>query len=251
MRRNNSPQRRQDEFNANGVLLVDKPAGWTSFDVVNFVRSKFHIPKVGHCGTLDPAATGLLVLLLGKFTLLSQKFSGENKVYVATLRIGLETDTEDMDGHVVAEHDWSLVTEERLRRELASFVGVQRQTPPMVSAVKKDGRKLYELARRGLEIERESREITVFSLDVTRVELPLCDFTMCCSKGTYVRTLCADVGRKLGCGGVLQWLRRLRSGSFDVSDALTVERLKAFEPGDLEIHLRKFLFDKLSRIAGV
>ncbi len=249
--RYNPKKHRLPIFNANGVLLIDKPVEWTSFDVVNFVRARFNIPKVGHCGTLDPAATGLLVLVLGKFTLLSQKFSGEDKVYEATMRLGLETDTEDMDGRVVAEHDWSQVTEAMLRETLTSFIGVQQQTPPMVSAVKKDGKKLYELARQGVEIERESREITIFSLDISRVELPRCDFTMRCSKGTYVRTLCADAGRRLGCGGVLEKLRRLRSGSFDVADALTIEQLKSFEQGDLEAHLRRFLFEKLSRIAGV
>ena len=249
--RYNPKKHRLPIFNANGVLLIDKPVEWTSFDVVNFVRARFNIPKVGHCGTLDPAATGLLVLVLGKFTLLSQKFSGEDKVYEATMRLGLETDTEDMDGRVVAEHDWSQVTEAMLRETLTSFIGVQQQTPPMVSAVKKDGKKLYELARQGVEIERESREITIFSLDISRVELPRCDFTMRCSKGTYVRKLCADAGRRLGCGGVLEKLRRLRSGSFDVADALTIEQLKSFEQGDLEAHLRRFLFEKLSRIAGV
>ncbi len=249
--RYNPKKHRLPIFNANGVLLIDKPVEWTSFDVVNFVRARFNIPKVGHCGTLDPAATGLLVLVLGKFTLLSQKFSGEDKVYEATMRLGLETDSEDMDGQIVAEHDWSQVTEEMLRETLTSFIGVQQQTPPMVSAVKKGGKKLYELARQGVEIERESREITIFSLDISRVELPRCDFTMRCSKGTYVRTLCADAGRRLGCGGVLEKLRRLRSGSFDVADALTIEQLKTFEQGDLEAHLRRFLFEKLSRIAGV
>ena len=248
--RYNPKKHRLPIFNANGVLLIDKPVEWTSFDVVNFVRARFNIPKVGHCGTLDPA-TGLLVLVLGKFTLLSQKFSGEDKVYEATMRLGLETDSEDMDGQIVAEHDWSQVTEEMLRETLTSFIGVQQQTPPMVSAVKKGGKKLYELARQGVEIERESREITIFSLDISRVELPRCDFTMRCSKGTYVRTLCADAGRRLGCGGVLEKLRRLRSGSFDVADALTIEQLKTFEQGDLEAHLRRFLFEKLSRIAGV
>ncbi len=249
--RYNPKKHRLPIFNTNGVLLVDKPAEWTSFDVVNFVRARFNIPKVGHCGTLDPAATGLLVLVLGKFTLLSQKFSGEDKVYEATLRLGIETDSEDMDGEVIAERDWSGVTEAQLRDAIASFVGVQQQTPPMVSAVKKDGKKLYELAREGIEVERESREITVHSIEITRLELPECDFVMHCSKGTYVRTICSDIGRKLGCGGVLKSLRRTRSGSFKVDDALTVDTLKTFEQPELEIHLRKFLFEKLSKIAGV
>lgn len=236
-------------FPGSGVLLVDKPAGWTSFDVVNFVRSRFNVPKVGHCGTLDPAATGLLVLVLGKFTRLSRKFSGEDKEYRARVRLGLETDSYDLDGETVAEHDTSRITEAQVREALASFVGRIRQTPPMVSAVKIDGRKLYELARKGIEVERESKEIEIYGIDVEHVELPCCDFTVRCSKGTYVRTLCHDLGRKLGCGGTLAGLRRLRSGQFGIEDAVSVEILKTFDQGALGIHLRKLLYEKLSKIA--
>ena len=137
--RYNPSKHRLPPFHTSGVLLVDKPLEWTSFDVVNFVRSRFNIPKVGHCGTLDPAASGLLVLVLGKFTQLSSKFSGEDKVYEAKLQLGLETDSGDLDGEVISTRDWSAVTPELLRETLAGFVGEQLQTPPMVSAVKKDG----------------------------------------------------------------------------------------------------------------
>ena len=137
--RYNPKKHRLPVFQTSGVLLVDKPREWTSFDVVNFVRSRFNIPKVGHCGTLDPAATGLLVLVLGKFTQLSRKFSGEDKTYAATLQLGLETDSWDLDGEVTGRFDWSGVTPEELRKVLATFVGAQEQLPPMVSAVKKDG----------------------------------------------------------------------------------------------------------------
>ncbi len=238
-------------FQTSGVLLIDKPGDWTSFDVVNFVRSRFNIPKVGHCGTLDPAATGLLVLVLGKFTQLSQKFSGEDKTYEATLQLGLETDSYDLDGTTVATGDWSKVSETELRNTLAGFVGKQLQTPPMVSAVKVDGKKLYELARQGVEIERESKPIEIFSIDVTSCELPMCQFTMYCSKGTYVRSLCHDIGQKLGCCGTLAALRRTQSGAFDIKDAITIDQLKTFEQADLEIHVRKFLYERLSKIAGV
>ena len=217
--------------------------------MVNFVRSRFNVPKVGHCGTLDPAATGLLVLVLGKFTLLSRKFSGEDKEYRARVRLGLETDSYDLDGEVVAEHDTSRITGEQVREALASFVGRIQQTPPMVSAVKVGGKKLYELARKGIEVERESKEIEIYSIDADHVELPCCDFTVRCSKGTYVRSLCHDLGRKLGCGGTLAGLRRLRSGQFRIEDAVSVETLKTFDQGALEIHLRKFLYEKLSKIA--
>ncbi|WP_294480829.1 tRNA pseudouridine(55) synthase TruB [uncultured Victivallis sp.] len=249
--RYNPSRHRLPVFQTSGVLLVDKPQEWTSFDVVNFVRARFNVPKVGHCGTLDPAATGLLVLVLGKFTQLSSKFSGEDKVYEAKLQLGLETDSCDLDGEVTATHDWSAVTPELLRETLAGFVGEQMQTPPMVSAVKKDGRKLYELARKGVEVEREAKPITIFSIDVTKLELPFCEFTLHCSKGTYVRTLCSDVGRKLGCGGTLAALRRTVSGQFNIADAVTIDQLKSFEQADLEIHIRKFLFERLSKIAGV
>ena len=216
-------------LNIDGVLLVDKPVGWTSFDVVNFVRARFNIPKIGHCGTLDPAATGLLVLVLGKFTQLSQKFSGEEKTYAATLKLGFETDSYDMDGTVTAEYDASGVTAEQLRETLAGFVGEQLQKPPMVSAVKMDGKKLYELARKGVEIEREAREIEIKKLEITRLALPECDFVMECTKGTYVRSFCSDLGKKLGCGGVLTALRRIRSGKFSLDDAVTVDYLKTLE----------------------
>ena len=235
-------------FSASGVLLVDKPAGWTSFDVVNFVRARFNVPKVGHCGTLDPAATGLLVLVLGKFTALSGKFSGEDKIYEGTILLGKETDSGDLTGNVTEERGWSGVTEEMLREKFREFTGTRMQLPPMVSAVKVGGKKLYELARKGMEVEREPKEITIHRIDVVRMALPECDFVMHCSKGTYVRTFCSDVGRELGCLGVLKSLRRLKSGMFRIEDAVTVDQLKTMEQADLDIHLRKFLFEKLSKL---
>lgn len=249
--RYNPKKHRLPPFTSNGVLLVDKPAEWTSFDVVNFVRARFNVPKVGHCGTLDPAATGLLVLVLGKFTALSQKFSGEDKVYDATLLLGQETDSGDTTGTVTAEGDISGITEEMVRSKFTEFLGTQMQVPPMVSAVKVDGKKLYELAREGKEVEREAREITIHELAISRLELPECDFRMHCSKGTYVRSFCADLGRELGCYGTLKALRRLRSGMFDLADAITVDQLKTMEQADLDIHLRKYLFEKLSKIQGL
>ncbi len=249
--RYNPRKHRLPPFQSSGVLLIDKPREWTSFDVVNFIRCRFNVPKIGHCGTLDPAATGLLVLVLGKFTRLSSKFSGEDKTYEATLQLGIETDSYDLDGTVTATHDFSGITETALRETLAGFVGEQEQLPPMVSAVKKDGRKLYELAREGIEVERESKPITIFSIDVTRCEIPFCDFTIHCTKGTYVRTLCHDAGRRLGCCGTLAALRRTQSGQFRLEDALTLDQLKEFEQADLELHVRRFLYEKLSRIAGV
>ena len=212
-----------------GVLLVDKPRDWTSFDVVNFVRSRFNVPKVGHCGTLDPAATGLLVLMLGAFTRRSEHFSCDDKTYEGTLQLGKVTDSGDLEGAVLREADFSSVTGDELREVFRRFTGEQMQTPPMVSAVKVGGKKLYELARKGVEVEREPRRIVISRLEMRGFNPPFCDFTVDCSKGTYIRTLCADIGEALGCGGVLAALRRTRSGSFDVSDAVDLEMLKQLD----------------------
>ena len=227
--RYDSRKHRLPVCDVSGILLVDKPRDWTSFDVVNFVRSRFNVPKVGHCGTLDPAATGLLVLMLGSFTRRSDHFSGDDKTYEGRLQLGTVTDSGDLDGAIVREGDYSGITEERLREVFKEFTGEQWQTPPMVSAVKVGGKKLYELARQGVEVEREPRRIVISRLEMTDFSLPYCNFIVDCSKGTYIRTLCMDIGEKLGCGGVLAALRRTRSGRFNVADALTVDALKAMD----------------------
>lgn len=232
-------------FSGAGIISIDKPAGWTSFDVVNFLRNRYNIPKVGHCGTLDPAATGLLVLVLGEYTRFSDKLMASDKVYQCTLRLGIETDSYDLDGQVIAEKEVS-VTEEQLLETLKSFEGDQMQTPPMVSAVKVGGKKLYELARKGVEIKREARPIHISSIKVEKVALPDCEFLLECSKGTYVRSLCHDVGAKLGCGGTLAALRRLRSGSFDIKDAVTIDALKELDVDSF----KALLAEKLSTFAG-
>ena len=246
--RNNPARHRLPIFDRSGVLLVDKPAEWTSHDVVAFVRSRFNVPKVGHCGTLDPAATGLLVVVLGKFTKLSQKFSGEDKVYQGTILLGKETDSQDMDGAVIHESDPSFVTEQMLRDAVSEFVGDIEQIPPMVSAVKKGGERLYELARKGQEIEREAKPITIHSITLDRIALPYADFTVSCSKGTYIRTLCADIGAKLGCGACLYRLNRLKSGEFDLANAVTIETLKTWTQDDLNRHISDFLHKKLAQM---
>lgn len=233
-------KRRFPVCKAEGILTIDKPSDWTSFDVVNFVRSRFNIPKVGHCGTLDPAATGLLVLVLGKFTSLSAKLSADDKVYSGTFKLGVETDSADMDGEIIRECEVN-VSEEEVRAACASFIGRQMQLPPMVSAVKVGGKKLYELARKGIEVEREAREIEIKRLEITRCELPECDFIMECSKGTYVRSFCSDLGKKLGCGGVLTALRRLRSGKFSLDDAVTIDTLKTMEEPEFSSMMAKRL----------
>jgi tRNA pseudouridine55 synthase len=246
--RHNPDKQRLPAFSQHGALLVDKPKTWTSFDVVNFIRSRFNIPKVGHCGTLDPAATGLLVIVIGKFTKLSDKFSGQDKIYEATMLLGAETDSQDMDGSVTAQSDFSSVTAAQIKKVIAGFVGVQQQIPPMVSAVKKDGKKLYELARKGIEIERDAKTITIKSIRIRRIEPPYVDITVECSKGTYIRTLCADIGRKLGCGAALYALNRLKSGEFDLKDAVSLDTIKTWEQTDLDDRLRSFLLKKIAKM---
>lgn len=220
-----------------GILLVDKAPDWTSHDVVNCVRRRFNLSKTGHCGTLDPLATGLLVLLLGKATKWQDRLMSEDKVYAGTLCLGVETDSEDRTGKVTATADPGAVTEELLRAAAGRFLGEQLQTPPMVSALKKNGRPLYELARQGKVIEREPRRVCISRFDFTRMALPQADFLVHCSKGTYIRTLCADLGRILGCGAHMSELRRLRSGVFQVENAASLEAVKTWTLDDLLVHV--------------
>lgn len=217
----------QKELAASGVLLIDKPEDWTSHDVVACVRGRFKFKKVGHCGTLDPAATGLLVVVIEHATKLSQQLMGDDKVYAGAMTLGVETDTEDGAGEVIATAPiGDDVTEARIREVVSGFVGEQMQIPPMTSAVKMNGKKLYELARKGKTVEREPRKVNILDFEVLAVNLPEIEFRVHCSKGTYVRTLAADVGRRLGCGGHLSALRRERSGHFDVAEAHTMEEIK-------------------------
>ena len=219
-----------------GILLVDKPSDWTSFDVLNMMKHRFSVRKIGHCGTLDPMATGLLVVLLGKATKLQDSLMGGEKEYLGSLRLGMETDTEDSTGNVTATADWSGVTLERAQEVARSFLGEIEQIPPMMSAIKLHGKPLYKLARKGVTVERKARPVTIRAFDFTEVALPEISFRVQCSKGTYIRTLCADFGHRLGCGACMTALRRTRSGEFSLADALPVETL---QNADLE-ELREF-----------
>ena len=218
----------QKELQESGILLVDKPTEWTSHDVVNFVRRRFGIAKVGHCGTLDPAATGLLVLVLGKATRLSDRLMGHDKRYAGTMRLGIETASQDREGEVTATKDASHITAADIERVVPHYVGDIEQIPPMVSAVKINGKPLYKLARKGQVIEREARKITVHELKITKIAIPDVEFEVACTKGTYVRTLCFDIGTELGVGAHLLALRRLTSGKFDVKDAVTMDTIKSW-----------------------
>ena len=246
--KHNPKKHRLPPFEKNGVLLINKPAGWTSHDVVAFMRARFNAVKVGHCGTLDPAATGLLVIVFGRFTKLSQKFSGEDKIYNGTILLGTETDSQDMDGTVTCTRDTSAITEDMLKDTFQSFLGESMQTPPMVSAVQKDGKRLYELARQGIEVEREAKPITIHAAELSNIKLPYADFVVHCSKGTYLRTLCADVGQKLGCGAVLYRLNRLRSGDFDLADAHDLEGIKEWTQEDLAAAMDDYLHNRLAKM---
>lgn len=219
----------RDDYAESGLILVDKPQDWTSHDVVNFIRRRFAISKVGHCGTLDPIATGLLVVLLGRATKLSSRLLAQDKVYTGTLRLGIETHTQDRAGEITSSADPSAVTAEAVHAVVARFKGDLLQVPPMVSALKKDGKRLYKLARSGQDVEREPRPVHIYQLDIDAVDIPMVRFTVRCSKGTYVRTLCADIGRELGCGAHMYDLRRLRSGPFRIEDAHTIETIKTWD----------------------
>ena len=217
-------------FMDSGILLVDKPKEWTSHDVVSFIRGRFKIKKVGHCGTLDPAATGLLVIVVGKATKISQRLSGQDKTYETLMLLGTETDSMDMDGKITSQNeDWKSLTTSKVKSAINNFKGSQMQTPPMVSAKKINGKKLYELAREGKIVEREPVPITINSIDISDIDIPTANFTVSCSKGTYIRVLCSDIGRKLGCGGVLKKLRRTQSGIFNLKDAYTIDEIKTWD----------------------
>lgn len=238
---------KQEPNHINGILLVDKTPDWTSHDVVNLVRRRFNLDKVGHCGTLDPMATGLLVILLGKATKLQDVLMGHDKTYVAELTLGVSTASQDATGETVATSEaWRDISEERLRDVLASFCGPQLQIPPMVSAIKHNGQPLYKMARRGEEIEREARPIVIHSLNVLGIDLPKIRFEVRCSKGTYIRTLCADIGDKLGCLGMMSALRRVCCGEFVVDGAATPEDIKTWEISALQERMMP-----LETLAGV
>ena len=216
-----------------GILLVDKPSGMTSHDVVDRIRHTFRIRKVGHGGTLDPMATGLLIMLLGRGTRLSNDIMGTDKVYEGSMLFGTTTASEDADGVVTGTADYSAVTREAVESEMKKWLGDVQQIPPMVSAIKKDGVPLYKLARKGQVIEREERPVRVTGYQVMRIALPEIDFIVNCSKGFYVRTYAHDIGEKLGCGGHLSALRRTRSGKFTLERAVTVADLKTAPREDL------------------
>lgn len=218
----------------NGVINIYKEKGFTSHDVVAKMRGILKQKKIGHTGTLDPDAVGVLPVCLGSATKLCDMLTDRDKEYIALLRLGIETDTQDTTGKVLKECQVT-VCEEEVRNVIASFTGRYEQVPPMYSALKVDGKKLYELARQGKEIERKARPVTIYEIEILECSLPDITIRVACSKGTYIRTLCHDIGRKLGCGGAMAALQRTKAGMFKLDSAITLSELeKIRDEGKLE-----------------
>lgn len=220
----------QFDFAAGEVLLVDKPLRWTSFDVVNKIRYSLRPlkVKVGHAGTLDPLATGLLVICTGKFTKKIDTFQAEAKEYTGVITLGATTPSYDLETEIDATYDYSHLTEADIRAAAETFVGEIDQLPPAHSAIRQQGERVYEKARRGETVQMKPRKVTIHEMEILSVRLPEVSFRVRCSKGTYIRSLAYDMGRKLGCGGHLSELRRTRSGDFDIANAWQVTDLVEF-----------------------
>ncbi len=221
-----------------GLLIVDKPEGITSLDVVREIKHRFGVKKAGHIGTLDPFATGVLPIVINEGTKLVPFLKEGPKEYEGTLQLGEETNTDDRTGQVVLKQPWEGIQPEKVEALIQTFLGKIRQTPPMFSAIKMQGRPLYRLAREGIEVERKEREIEIYNIQMEKIELPRVHFKVSCSKGTYIRTLGRDIGRKIGCGAHLLRLRRIRSGPFTLEQAISWVRLKDLSKPD---HLHPWL----------
>ena len=238
-----------------GVIVINKEKGFTSFDVIAKLRGILHQKKIGHTGTLDPDATGVLPVCLGKATKLCDMITDREKEYRAVLRLGISTDTEDMTGRVLQRRDFSL-TEEEIRTAVTSFIGEYDQVPPMYSAIKIDGKKLYQLARAGEVVERSPRHVEIFDINIEEIDpqAGTAAFTVRCGKGTYIRSLCRDIGEKLGCGAAMESLVRTKVSPYTLDDALSlaeVERLAKEETLSLRlIPVRRLLSDRPVFICG-
>jgi tRNA pseudouridine55 synthase len=214
-----------------GIIVVDKPSGMTSHDVVAIIRRKLKQKRVGHAGTLDPLATGVLIILVGSSTRLFDKFVGFDKGYSATLKLGMKTHSADIQGEVLSERPYDGITQEMVEASFKKFTGVIDQVPPMVSAVKHKGERLYKLARKGVQVERPARQIRIDSLALLSFQPPLVSFHLDCSKGTYVRQVAEDVGEDLGCGACITEIRRTKVGPFTIQEAVKLDDVN-------ETHLR-------------
>lgn len=208
-----------------GIININKPKGLTSHDVVLKVRQVFPGLKVGHGGTLDPQATGVLPVFIGMATRLTAYVTNLDKEYEGEMILGVETDTHDGDGRIIARRELKGITPDRIREVFKNFEGEIEQVPPMYSAVRIKGRRLYKLARSGKIVERAPRKVKIFWLKILKIDLPCISFALCCSKGTYIRTLCSDIGKALGCGGYLARLSRTRTGDYRISESVDLEEL--------------------------
>ena len=235
-----------------GVLIIDKPSGITSHDVVAKVRKALKTKKVGHTGTLDPLATGVLVVCVEKATKLVNYLTCDEKIYEVEMKLGIKTDTGDITGNIIDEDTNYKVTIKEANEVIKSFVGKQKQIPPMYSAIKVNGQKLYELARKGIEIEREPRDIEIFDIYNIEINNEFIKYTVHCSKGTYVRSLCEDIAQRLGTIGVMTKLRRIKSGQFEIENAIKIddiseEKIISIEKlFDKEINVQKNLKELLN-----
>ncbi len=232
-----------------GFICIDKPSGITSHDVVNKLRKLYSTKKVGHTGTLDPMATGVLVVLLGRCAKAAEYLSCEDKCYTCHMRLGITTDTEDTSGNILTRSD-TLPSQAEVFAVCKNFCGDIMQTPPMYSALKVNGQKLVDLARAGITVERESRKITVYSIEPELISADEYSLNVHCSKGTYIRTLCADIGNALGCGGAMSYLRRTKSGLFSLENSYTLDQLELMSPEERLTLLSptEKLFSDLDRI---
>lgn len=213
----------------NGAIVINKSPGFTSHDVVAKLRGITGQKKIGHTGTLDPDAEGVLIVCLGAATRISDMLMDESKEYEAVMLLGVTTDTQDMSGEVLDERSTKGLSEDEVTRAIKSFIGDISQIPPMYSAIKQNGKKLYELARAGVEVERKPRDITIHDIEIINMDLPEVTIRVSCSKGTYIRTLCNDIGEKLGCGASMKHLTRTKSGSFTIEKSLTLDEVQALK----------------------
>jgi tRNA pseudouridine55 synthase len=212
-----------NSFEEGKVILIDKPLEWTSFDVVRKIRNLTRTKKVGHAGTLDPLATGLLIVCTGKFTKKINEYMAQEKEYTGTITLGATTPTYDLESEPVASASCDLLTESEIHAATKAFTGAILQVPPIHSAIKKEGKRVYELARRGMDVQLDPRPVTISVFEITRIALPEVDFRVVCSTGTYIRSLANDFGAALGCGGYLSKLCRTRIGAFLLNDAFSME----------------------------
>ena len=216
----------ENSFAEGKVLLIDKPLEWTSYDVIRKLRKIINIKKIGHAGTLDPLATGLLIVCTGKFTKKINEYMAQEKEYTGTITLGAVTPTYDRESEPVNKKSLEGITEEMIKEKTKEFTGEILQTPPIHSAIKQNGKPVYLMARKGIDVILEPRKITIKEFEITQIDLPVISFKVVCTTGTYIRSLANDFGLALGCGGYLSELRRTRIGNFKVEDAMTMEEFK-------------------------